>query len=122
MKPPSLTTAAFVSHVEWPCRDLTCAQEFFQRLFGWEFKAFGNNYLLCDNTAGPAIGLLRQEEVTPARPCTVFVKVDSINESVQTAIGLGGTLAVVKTAIPGYGWYAQLTDLDGNLVGLFEAL
>jgi predicted enzyme related to lactoylglutathione lyase len=119
-------TKPYVSHVEWCCRDIEKAADFFQALFAWQFKPFGNNYLLCKPVQGPAIGLLRSERTSPgANPidrCLVFVTVTSINDCLQRATALGGSVFVEKIAIPDYGWYAQLKDVEGNIVGLFESL
>ncbi len=113
---------AFVSHVEWCCRDLEIIANFFQGLFGWEFKTFSNNYLLCTPEQGPAVGLMRRERVTHGDACLAFVTVDNIEAHCQRAAALGGSVYVEKTAIVGYGWYAQIKDPEGNIVGLFESM
>ena len=111
---------AFVSHVEWCCQDIEQTATFFQALFGWEFKAFGNNYLLYSPARGPAVGLLRSERMIAGENCLVFVTVDNIESHLQHATAIGGKVHVKKTAIPKYGWYAQVKDPEGNIVGLFE--
>ena len=110
----------FVSHVEWCSEDIEKTAAFFQGMFDWRFKPFGNNYLLCTPEHGPAVGLLRSDHVTQGNNCLVFVTVDNIESHLQRAISLGGKVHVQKTAIPDYGWYAQIRDEDGNIVGLFE--
>lgn len=114
-------TEAYVSHVEWGCRDIETTAEFFQALFGWQFKPFGNNYLLCNPEQGPALGLLRSPSERH-ESCQVFVTVDDIDMQLQRAIALGGHTHVAKTLIPDYGWYAQIKEPQGNIVGLFEAM
>ena len=112
----------YVSHVEWSCRNVDSCAEFFEKLFGWEFKPFGNNYLLCAPTTGPAIGLLRTDKTIQGTNCLVFVTVGNIETTLVRAQELGGSVFVEKSEIPDYGWYAQLKDLEGNIVGLFESL
>jgi predicted enzyme related to lactoylglutathione lyase len=112
----------YISHVEWCCLDVERCAEFFHELFGWNFKPFGNNYLLCTPKSGPAIGLLRRGQIIQGENCLVFVTVESIETTLQRAKTLGGDVLVEKTRIPDYGWYAQLRDLEGNIVGLFEKL
>lgn len=34
-----------INYVEFPARDLTATREFFTRVFGWTFQAFGPDYL-----------------------------------------------------------------------------
>ena len=111
----------FVSHVEWCCRDMEKTAVFFQNLFGWVFKPFGNNYLLCNPGQGPAVGLLRSERSTQGNACLVFIQVASINHCCEQVTALGGSVHVEKTAIVDNGWYAQIKDPEGNIVGLFEA-
>ena len=112
---------AYVSHVEWCCRDIETTADFFHALFGWQFKPFGNNYLLCNPGQGPAVGLLRGEPAVQTS-CQVFVTVNSIDTQLQRANALGGRTYVEKTLISDYGWYAQFKEPQGNIVGLFEAL
>ncbi|MGD8940874.1 MAG: VOC family protein [Gammaproteobacteria bacterium] len=112
----------FISHVEWCCGNIEKTAAFFQALFGWQFKPFGNNYLLCTLEQGPAVGLLRSERAaTQGDACPVFVTVDNIDSQLKQATALGGNVHVEKTAIPDYGWYAQIKEPEGNIVGLFEA-
>ncbi|WP_455212867.1 VOC family protein [Kaarinaea lacus] len=115
-------TNVYVSHVEWCCRDIEKTAAFFRALFAWQFKPSGNNYLLCSPERGPAVGLLRSEQTTQGNNCLVFVTVDNIENYLQRASDLGGQVFVEKTAIPDYGWYAQIKDLEGNIVGLFESM
>jgi len=112
----------YISHVEWCCQDIEAAAEFFQTLFGWQFKPFGNSYLLWEPETGAAVGLLRTAQPAQTADCRVFVSVDSIDDYLQRAMSLGGSVYVVKTAIPDYGWYAQIKDTQGNIIGLFESL
>jgi len=112
---------AHVSHVEWCCKDIETTAAFLQTLFGWEFKAFGNNYLLSNPDKGPVVGLLRSEKALQGDNCLAFVAVDDIETKLKQTESLGGRVHVAKTAIPDYGWYAQLKDPLGNIVGLFES-
>lgn len=111
-----------VSHAEWCCRDLDKSVQFFSDLFGWSFKRFSQNYALyTPPQEGVAVGLMQREDFTPGNGCMVFIQVKQIETFLNLGIGLGGKLIVPKTEISEYGNYAQLTDLDGNIVGLFEA-
>jgi len=35
-----------ISHVEIPSTDVNRSSDFFKKVFDWEFKPFGNGYLL----------------------------------------------------------------------------
>jgi predicted enzyme related to lactoylglutathione lyase len=118
----AMSKTPLVSHVEWCCRDLQRAAAFFNRLFGWEFQRFSEHYLLHTPPSGVAVGLMEKSTFTPGDGCLVFVQVDRIEPTLEHAVALQGEVAVCKTEIPGYGWYAQLKDPDGNIVGLFETI
>jgi predicted enzyme related to lactoylglutathione lyase len=111
---------AFVSHVEWCSPDIEKSAAFLQAMFDWRFKPFGNNYLLCVPEQGPAVGLLRSRRATQGDNCLVFVTVANLDNHLHRATSLGGAVHVAKTAIPQYGWYAQIRGEDGIIVGLFE--
>ncbi len=61
-------------------------------------------------------------EVHPGESPAVYVDVDEIEPYLQKVKVLGGGVAVPKTEIPTLGWYAHLTDPDGNIIGLFQGI
>lgn len=111
-----------VSHVEWRCTNLDTTRDFLSGLFGWRFLPFGNNYYLYTPTEGTCVGLIKADQVVAGNNCLVFIKVDSIESYLYAALGLDSKIVVPKTEIVEYGWYAQITDPDQNIIGLFEAL
>ena len=117
-----MSKCPLVSHVEWCCSDVQTSAQFLNALFGWQFSAFGNNYLLFTPESGPAIGLIHRDPVPRGENCLVFIEVSSIDSYQAQAQALGGTVAVARTAIKNYGWYAQFNDPDANRIGLFEPL
>jgi predicted enzyme related to lactoylglutathione lyase len=50
----------------------------------------------------------------------LYVLVDSIDETAGRVVELGGALQHDKTAIPGFGWVATVSDPHGNRIGLFQ--
>jgi hypothetical protein len=92
------------------------------RVFGWEFRqAEGfDNYLLY--TAGPGelgggIGLRGSTAPDAVRN---YIDVDSVDASVDLVTANGGTVVTPKTDI-GFGWYAAVTDTEGNEIGLYQS-
>ena len=64
---------------------------------------------------------LRQVENIAKGDSTVFhVNVESIDNVLDSAKKHGGHIKTGKTTIPAMGWYALLTDLDGNTIGLYQ--
>jgi uncharacterized protein len=109
-----------IAHVEIPVTNLEKSKAFFDKIFNWNFKPFGNGYLLFNNHQGIMVGL-RQVEKTSTGDTTVFhVNVKKIDEVLSSAEKNGGSIKRGKTVIPAMGWYALLTDPDGNTIGLYQ--
>lgn len=109
-----------IAHIEVPSTDLDRSSKFLNSVFGWEFKPFGNGYLLYNNHQGIMAGLRKVEKVIVG-DCTVFhVTVNSIDETLEKTKKYGGHIKTGKTTIPAMGWYALITDPDGNTIGLYQ--
>lgn len=46
--------------------------------------------------------------------------VDSIDDTLARATSMGATVLLPKEAVGPMGWYAALTDSEGNQIGLWE--
>ncbi len=109
-----------IAHVEIPSTNLDRTSEFLKNVFGWEFKPFGNGYLLFNDHRGIMAGLRKVEKVVTG-DCTVFhVSVKSIDEIIDKAKKHDGQVKTGKTIIPVMGWYAVISDPDGNSIGLYQ--
>lgn len=109
-----------IAHVEIPSTDLNRSENFYKNVFGWEFKPFGNGYLLFNNHQGIMAGLRKVEKVLKG-DCTVFhINVDNIDQALEKTKNSGGHLKTGKTTIPAMGWYAVIFDPDGNSIGLYQ--
>jgi len=51
----------------------------------------------------------------------VTVDVESLDETLEAALKLGGEIRVPRMAMEGLGWLAYLADPDGNLFGVMQA-
>lgn len=112
--------APLIGHVEIPVKNLEKAKEFYDSVFGWDFKAFGNGYLLCNSHLGTTIGLKSVEEIAKGHSTIFHIIVEDIEVCLKKAEDLGGKVARPKTVIPVYGYYALIQDPDGNTVGLYQ--
>ena len=111
-----------VCHFEWSSTDLERTKKFLNGLFGWEFKSWGDEYLLFDTPEGPGGGIMKVDNVTPGRSPFIYIEVNEIEPYLAKAQELGGGIDTPKTEIPSIGWHAHVTDPDGNIVGLFQNL
>ncbi len=109
-----------ISHIEIPSTDLNRSSEFFNKVFGWDFKAFGNGYLLYNNHQGIMAGLRKVESVAKGNTTVFHVTVDQIDQVLEKAKTAGGHIVVGKTTIPAMGWYAVISDPEGSSIGLYQ--
>lgn len=109
-----------ISHIEIPSTDLNKSSEFFKNVFGWEFKPFGNGYLLFNNHQGIMAGLRKVNTVVKGDTTVFHVTVDHLEQVLEKAKTAGGHIKTGKTTIPAMGWYAVISDPDGNSIGLYQ--
>jgi len=109
-----------ISHVEVPSTNLERSSEFFNKVFGWEFKPFGNGYLLFNDHHGIMVGLRKVESVAKGDTTVFHVTVEQIDQVLEKTKAGGGHIKVGKTTIPAMGWYAVILDPDGNSIGLYQ--
>lgn len=112
--------APLIGHVEIPVKNLDKAKAFYDSLFGWDFKAFGNGYLLFNSHLGTTVGLKKTDEIAKGHSTIFHVIVPDIDVYLKKTEELGGKIARTKTVIPVYGFYALINDPDGNTIGLYE--
>ncbi len=111
-------------HFEIITNDVLKAEKFYTELFGWTIsRAYGDDYLFVHTGQEPdgAIGKA-DEELKPGNGVCFYFEVDDCAAYCDKAVSLGGSQIKEKAEISGHGWYALFGDLDGNCIGLFEAL
>jgi predicted enzyme related to lactoylglutathione lyase len=109
-----------ICHIEWSSTNLERTKTFLSGLFGWKFEPFGEEYLIFSTPKGVGGGIQKVDEVHPGESPSVYIDVDEIEPYLEKANELGGGVAIPKTEIPKVGWFAHLTDPDGNIVGLVQ--
>jgi predicted enzyme related to lactoylglutathione lyase len=109
-------------HFEWSSTDLKKTKEFLSGLFGWKFTPWGKDYLLFRTPDGPNGGIMKVDEVTSGKSPYVYIEVEDIEPYLDKANELGGGIDTPKKEIPKVGWFAHISDPDGNIIGLFEDL
>jgi predicted enzyme related to lactoylglutathione lyase len=115
-----------------PVDEMERAKEFFGKTFGWEFMVTGmdgNHHFattiptdengLPTEPGGINGGLLErgayEQQVT-----SIFIKVDSIDDTINKVHNNGGTLVLEKAPIADFAYIAQIKDTEGNLISLWE--
>ena len=121
-----------VVHFEIHADDPERARRFYGELFGWEFTQFGgpmDYWIIKTGSEGqPGIdgGMMRRMGAPPADGQAVnayvcTIDVDQLDESMERALALGGTLALAKMPIRGIGWLGYAKDPEGNIFGMMQA-
>ena len=115
-----MTKQGEFSHIEFPADDLDRAKTFYSNVFGWQFRdAQGfENYALYEAGPGELGGGIGLRGQTAPNQVRNYISVDSVDDSVATVTANGGSVVMPATDI-GFGWYAAVTDTEGNEIGLY---
>jgi predicted enzyme related to lactoylglutathione lyase len=109
-----------IAHCEIPSTDLDRSKDFYQKVLGWEFKPFGNGYLLFNNHKGTMVGLRKVDQVVQGETTVFHVNMPEIDSILKKVKENGGAVKRTRTVIPAMGWYALFNDPHGNTIGLYQ--
>ena len=128
-------TSHGVVHFEIPAEDPDKLAEFYTRLFGWQIDKMsmggtgGPDYYVTFTTEVDERGMPKQpgainggihKRQSPEQRPINYVNVESVDEYVQKATGLGARVLIEKMPVPGMGYFANLVDPEGNPFGVWE--
>lgn len=114
-----------ITHLELPSDDVERAKEFYATLFGWQTRSAASmpNYEMFRSGPGDMGGTIGlRGETAPVRGPRIYVTVDSVADALAKVEGLGGSIVIERTEVPGRGWYAAINDSEGSEIGLWETL
>ncbi len=121
-----------VVHFEIVADDPEKLATFYSDLFGWKIQQVpmeGMPYWMVQTVESDEQGMPRQpgginggitKKMSPDHRPINYVFVESVSDYVARAQQLGATVLMDKTPIPGMGYFAQVTDPQGNYFGLFQ--
>jgi predicted enzyme related to lactoylglutathione lyase len=121
-----------IVHFEIPADQPERAAKFYRELFGWKVERWENpggiEYWMVETVPrGPDGQLLRpgvngglMPRMYKNQQPVNYVAVDSVDKAVAKAERLGAKVMMGKTPVPGMGWFAQLTDPEGNVIAVWE--
>ncbi len=115
-----------IVHFEIPADDPERASAFYSKLFGWTIEKDASMpdaeyWMIRTNSGdqgGPGGGLMRR--LAPGQQIVNYIGVESIDQYLARAQELGASVLVPKTEVMSYGWFAHLTDPEGNVFALWE--
>lgn len=120
-----------VVHFEIPADDLKRADKFYSEIFGWQINKtpFSEVYHLANTvetepsgmpkTPGAINGAIGLRDNKMPHPIIV-IKVKSIDKTIEKIEEGGGKLYAPKVAVGPIGFYAKVTDTEGNVIGIWE--
>ena len=111
-----------INHFEVPYDDEERAKRFYTGVFGWQFRSMDEDpdYFLYEAGPGGLGGGIGKRGRNAPDAVRNYIAVESIDDSLAAATANGGSVVVPKTDI-GFGWYAAITDTEGNELGLYKA-
>jgi uncharacterized protein len=121
-----------VVHFEIYADDPDKLAQFYTSLFDWNIERMpGMDYRLIKTvetdakgmptqTGGINGGILKRPAGYEGRAWINYVNVESLEKAIERAQNLGATLMKGKSPVPGMGWFAMLTDPQGNPFALWQ--
>ena len=115
-----------------PVDDMERAKKFFSKTFGWSFMATGmdgdHHFATTVPTdenglpiePGGINGGLFQRGTYEQQYPSFFIKVKSIDDTIDRVQKNGGKLVFAKIPIADFAYFAQINDTEGNLISLWE--
>ncbi len=133
MQDSQMSTMNKVSHFEIPYEDQERAQKFYEEVFGWQITKFSDEgYYLAfttksdSNTMMPSEpgaingGLLKRDS-TAKNPLLV-IDVPNIDDHIKKIEDAGGELIMPKVRVGDSGFFARVTDTEGNVIAIWQQL
>jgi uncharacterized protein len=112
-----------VTHFEIYAEEPEKLAEFYREIFGWKInKAVGVDYFHID-TGGDSAGVrggLMERPIPGPRSWMHYVRVDSLDETIERIERLGGKVLKPRTAVPKSVWYAVVEDPQGSIFAIYQ--
>jgi uncharacterized protein len=120
-----------VVHFEIPYDDAERAQAFYQKVFDWKIQAIPEmNYHTVHTVdidennmpkeAGAINGGMYKRDENSSKTPVIVVTVDNLDSSLEKAKEAGATIFREKVQVGDMGFYAQIKDTEGNIIGIWE--
>lgn len=120
-----------IIHFEIPADDAEKQRKFYSELFGWRIeKVQGMDYWLIETVPVDERGMPLRPSVSggmmkrqhPEHEPVNYISVESVDDYVKRIEALGGKVLVLKTEVPGIGWWVLALDPEGNLFAILESM
>jgi uncharacterized protein len=129
-----------IVHFEIPADQPERAARFYRELFGWDISRFtgptegmdyrdeGFEYWMVKTVPTDAQGQPTRPGVNgglmkrmfPGQAPVNYIAVANVDEFIRKGERLGAKVLMGKSPVPGMGWFAQLSDTEGNVFAIWE--
>jgi uncharacterized protein len=117
-----------VAHFAINADDLNRARQFYEKVFGWRFEAWGPPGFFKIATSagsdpGPLGALQKRRELVPGERTTGFectVAVADVDAVAAAVVAGGGTILIPRTMTPTVGHLIFFRDPEGNVCGAMQ--
>ena len=120
-----------VVHFDMPVDDVEKTKEFYSKVFGWNFVDVPNmNYTMAhtgptsqdgmNQEPGFINGGIYKRDDRSAKVPIIVIDVASVDDYVKKVQEAGGKVFKEKVQVGDMGFYAQVEDTEGNVVGIWE--
>ncbi len=120
-----------VAHFEIPFDDAKRAEAFYSKVFGWGMNFIPEmNYHFVRTVdvddkqmpkeAGAINGGMYKRGGTSADYPVIVIEVANVDDYIKKAKKAGGKVAMEKRVVGDRGFYAQIFDTEGNIIGIWE--
>ncbi len=112
-----------IVHLEISAKDPAVADRFYSDVFGWKIEVDERfNYHQFEAQGGPGGAFVEVGEQTKAGDVIPYLGVDDIDAMLKKVEAAGGKVLLLKTEIPGVGWWGLFADPTGNRIGLYTSV
>jgi len=112
-----------ISHFDIPVDNPQRAQKFYSDVFDWKFEKWDgpiDYWMAKTGEEQPGIDGGISKRMPGQIGMTNTINVSSVDDFARKITENGGHLIIPKMAIHKVGWFAQCTDTEGNMFGIFE--
>jgi predicted enzyme related to lactoylglutathione lyase len=124
MSDAGVVVANRVTHFEIYAEEPERLAGFYRELFGWTIeRPPGIDYYRVQTGADSGDGLaggLTYRPIPEPRSWVHYVSVDSVDDTIERVVALGGAVLREKSAVPKTAWYAVLEDPQGNVFAIWQ--
>lgn len=107
-----------LDYLELPAVDMAATRAFYERAFGWEFTAYGPDYMGFSDGLDEEVGGFRREDKGSRGAILPVLFSDDLEATFAAVTGAGGTITKEIFDFPG-GRRFQFLDPSGNELGVW---